>query len=83
MLDPALRERVDRVKAANRIEVVAAELGLSLKKKGRSLFFRCINPAHEDSDPSCSISTQKQGYHCFGGASFCPVCGGKKKYLRS
>ncbi len=66
MLDPVLRERVDRVKAANRIEAVAAELGLALKKKGRSLFFRCINPAHEDSDPSCSISVEKQGYHCFG-----------------
>lgn len=42
---------------------------IDISEKG---FFRCINPAHDDSTPSCSISGNMDGqiWHCFGcGAS--------------
>ena len=46
-------------------------LSFDIKRKGQ--LFSCINPEHEDSDPSCSISGKgnKEIFHCFG----CGVAG--------
>lgn len=53
-----IRNKVDIV------EVISHYLPLT--KKGKS--YKCVCPFHDDHDPSLSISSEKQIYHCF-------VCG--------
>lgn len=61
-----LREKIERVKEGVRIETVAANLGLSLKKVGRVYRTRCLVASHDDKDPSFTIDPGKQRYKCFG-----------------
>ena len=68
-VDPraALHDRIERVKAANRIEeVIAREAGVSLKRIGANLVWRCPFPDHEDSKPSFTVYLNKQSYYCYG-----------------
>ena len=68
-VDPraALHDRIERVKAANRIEeVIAREAGVSLKRIGANLVCRCPFPDHEDSKPSFTVYLNKQSYYCYG-----------------
>lgn len=39
--------------------------GITFMKKGSTEFFKCINPEHEDRNPSCSIMDDGKVFHCF------------------
>jgi DNA primase catalytic core len=41
--------------------------GIKITKRGNNEFFSCINPDHEDKDPSCSFVRGSDGsvFHCF------------------
>lgn len=58
------KEGIDRLKAANPLEVVLAERGIELRKKGRVLVARC--PFHEEKTASFTVTAAKGLYHCFG-----------------
>lgn len=40
-------------------------MGVKVVEKGSSKFFSCINPDHEDSNPSSSIFSNGEMFHCF------------------
>ncbi|HLD91320.1 MAG TPA: DnaB-like helicase C-terminal domain-containing protein [Patescibacteria group bacterium] len=48
----------------DKLEIYLSQMGIERNRN----FFTCINPDHEDSTPSCSISGKhnKQIFHCFG-----------------
>ena len=56
---PAGREQIERLKG--NIEDYLQRNGLPTKKR-----FRCLNPAHEDNDPSMSYYAKGKCCHCFG-----------------
>lgn len=55
------KERKDRAKSASRVEDVARDLGLDVKR-GKC---RCPSGTHEDKNPSFSVSSSKQIAKCF------------------
>jgi DNA primase catalytic core len=54
------------IKKANRLEAVASEFGVALKKQGKELIGRCPFGEHEDKHPSFSINPKKQLFYCHG-----------------
>ncbi len=58
------KEGIDRLKAANPLEVILADRGIELRKKGRVLLARC--PFHEEKMASFTVTPAKGLYHCFG-----------------
>jgi len=58
------KEGIDRLKAANPLEVILADLGIELRKKGRVLVARC--PFHDEKTASFTVTPAKGLYHCFG-----------------
>jgi len=58
------KEGIDRLKAANPLEVILADRGIELRKKGRVLVARC--PFHEEKTASFTVTPTKGLYHCFG-----------------
>ena len=58
------KEGIDRLKAANPLEVILADRGIELRKKGRVLVARC--PFHEEKTASFTVTPVKGLYHCFG-----------------
>ena len=58
------KEGIDRLKAANPLEVILADRGVELRKKGRVLVARC--PFHEEKTASFTVTPSKGLYHCFG-----------------
>ncbi len=58
------KEGIDRLKVANPLEVILAERGIELRKKGRVLVARC--PFHEEKTASFTVTASKGLYHCFG-----------------
>ena len=58
------KEGIDRLKAANPLEVILADRGIELRKKGRVLVARC--PFHEEKTASFTVTASKGLYHCFG-----------------
>ncbi len=58
------KEGIDRLKAANPLEVILAGRGIELRKKGRVLVARC--PFHEEKTASFTVTPSKGLYHCFG-----------------
>jgi len=54
------------IKAQVNIEQILEHYGLLQhgKRKGHELRLHC--PFHEDDEPSCTVHTQKNGFHCFG-----------------
>jgi len=60
------RKALDAVKAAARIEDVAAHYAdAKLLGNGR-LLARCVAPDHEDRTPSMTIYTESQRFRCWG-----------------
>ncbi|MDP9481346.1 MAG: CHC2 zinc finger domain-containing protein [Actinomycetota bacterium] len=60
------KKALEAVKAAVRIEQVAAEYGeFKLLGRGR-LLGRCVAPDHEDRTPSLTIFTEEGRFKCFG-----------------
>ena len=59
-------ETTRRIKKASRLEQVAAEFKVALKKQGKELVGRCPLPGHEDKHPSFSINPKKQLFFCHG-----------------
>ena len=55
---------IDRIRAANPLEVILADRGIELRKKGRVLVARC--PFHEEKTASFTVTASKGLYHCFG-----------------
>jgi DNA primase len=53
---------IDEIKATARIEDVVGDF-LTLKKKGAS--WVCTCPFHDDKNPSMTISSRLNIYHCF------------------
>jgi DNA primase len=49
-----------RIRKASRLEEIASELGVALKKRGKELVGRCPLPGHQDTDPSFNINPKKQ-----------------------
>jgi DNA primase catalytic core len=58
------KEGIDRLKAANPLDVILADRGIELQKKGRVLVARC--PFHEEKTASFTVTPSKGLYHCFG-----------------
>ena len=58
------KEGIDRLKAANPLEVMLSDRGIELRKKGRALVARC--PFHEEKTASFTVTPSKGLYHCFG-----------------
>ncbi len=58
------KEGIDRLKAANPLDVILADRGIELRKKGRVLVARC--PFHEEKTASFTVTPTKGLYHCFG-----------------
>jgi len=58
------KEGIDRLKAANPLEVILADRGIELRKKGRVVVARC--PFHEEKTASFTVTPAKGLYHCFG-----------------
>ncbi|MBP9944818.1 MAG: toprim domain-containing protein [Vicinamibacteria bacterium] len=58
------KEGIDRLKASNPLEVILADRGIELRKKGRVLVARC--PFHEEKTASFTVTPAKGLYHCFG-----------------
>jgi len=58
------KEGIDRLKAANPLEVILADRGIELRRKGRVLVARC--PFHEEKTASLTVTPSKGLYHCFG-----------------
>ncbi len=58
------KEGIDRLKAANPLEVILADRGIELRKKGRVLVARC--PFHEEKTASFTVTASKGLFHCFG-----------------
>ena len=58
------KEGIDRLKAANPLEVILADRGIELRKKGRVLVARC--PFHEEKTASFTVTPSKGLFHCFG-----------------
>ncbi len=61
-----LRKALEAVKAAVRIEDVAAEYTELKPRSAGRLEGRCVAPDHEDRSPSMSVYTQSGRIHCFG-----------------
>jgi DNA primase len=62
------KEGIERIKAASDLAALAAERGLTLRKKGKQLVAPC--PFHKEKTPSFTVTPAKGLYHCFGcGAS--------------
>jgi DNA primase len=61
-------EHIDRIKREIPIEELVREYGIELENRGKDLFGRC--PWHEDSDPSFSVTPEKNLWNCLAG------CGG-------
>ncbi len=61
-----LRKQIEAVKAAVRIERVAAEYGEFKLLGGGRLLGRCLAPDHEDRTPSMTVYTEDQHFHCYG-----------------
>ncbi len=60
------KKALEAVKAAVRIEDVAAEYGEFKPRSAGRLEGRCIAPDHEDRGPSMSVYTESGRFHCFG-----------------
>lgn len=58
------KEGIDRLKAANPLEVILADRGIELRKKGRVLVARC--PFHDEKTASFTVTASKGLFHCFG-----------------
>lgn len=58
------KEGIDRLKAANPLEVILADRGIELRKKGRVMVARC--PFHEEKTASFTVTPTKGLFHCFG-----------------
>ena len=58
------KEGIDRLKAANPLEVILADRRIELRKKGRVLVARC--PFHEEKTASFTVTPTKGLFHCFG-----------------
>ncbi|HSJ55997.1 MAG TPA: CHC2 zinc finger domain-containing protein [Anaerolineae bacterium] len=58
------REEIDRIKAAVRVEDVAARYVPSLRRVGERLVGLC--PFHDDTEPSLNIWPASQSWYCFG-----------------
>lgn len=69
------RDLIERVRAANPVEVVVGQY-VALHKQGRDWFGRC--PFHEDRTPSFSVSPHNQKWFCFG----CGVGGDVFKFVQ-
>jgi 5S rRNA maturation endonuclease (ribonuclease M5) len=63
------KEGIERLKAANELQAIVAERGISLKRKGRQLVASC--PFHKEKTASFNVSPTKGLFHCFG----CGVAG--------
>jgi DNA primase catalytic core len=63
------KEGIEALKAANPLDAVVTERGISLKRKGRVLVAPC--PFHEEKTPSFTVTPSKGLFHCFG----CGVAG--------
>jgi len=72
------KEGIERVKAANPLEVVIADRGIELKKKGRVVVGRC--PFHDEKTASFTVTPSKGLYHCFGCGAAGDVIGFVTKY---
>jgi DNA primase len=58
------RQEIERVKAAVRIEAVAARYVPSLRRVGERLVGLC--PFHDDTEPSLNVWPGSQSWYCFG-----------------
>ncbi|MBX7184946.1 MAG: toprim domain-containing protein [Vicinamibacteria bacterium] len=58
------KKGIDRLKAANPLEVILADRGIELRKKGRVLVAQC--PFHEEKTASFTVTPTKGLFHCFG-----------------
>jgi DNA primase len=58
------REQIDRIKRRVAIVAVVAERGLTLTRRGRTLFALC--PFHEERSASFAVSADRGLFHCFG-----------------
>jgi hypothetical protein len=61
--DPALRERIDRIKAELSIAKLIGRY-VKLQKSGNNLVGLC--PFHEDHNPSLTVFPETGTFHCFG-----------------
>ena len=62
------REQIESIKSRIDFVALAAERGLSLKRKGRQLYALC--PFHPEKTPSWTMNPERRVFHCFGcGAS--------------
>jgi len=58
------KEGIERIRSANPLAAVAAERGVELKRKGKSLVGLC--PFHREKTPSFSVTPDKGLFRCFG-----------------
>ena len=63
LLDPRLRERLDRLKAALPIEALISRYVI-LQRVGSHIVGLC--PFHDDRSPSLAVYPRSQSYYCFG-----------------
>ena len=68
--------KINEVRSANDIVDVISSY-IPLEKKGKNFFGVC--PFHDDSNPSMSVSKDKQIYKCFS----CGASGNVFKFIRS
>jgi DNA primase catalytic core len=60
------RETTRSIKKASKLEKVASDFKVALKKQGKELVGRCPFGEHEDKHPSFSINPKKQLFYCHG-----------------
>jgi DNA primase len=58
------REGIDEIKRRNDLAEVVTEHGITLRRRGRTLFGLC--PFHEEKTPSFGVSRESGLFHCFG-----------------
>lgn len=46
------------------VEALLAEKGIHCQDKGKDLLVRCLNPEHEDSNPSMRVDRERGLFHC-------------------
>lgn len=67
-----LKQRIDRIKQTVDLPNLLLQYGVNLKKQGSGYIARCINPMHEDKNPSMGVFRVKgESYHRVN----CPSCG--------
>lgn len=67
-----LKQRIERIKQTTDLPDLLLQYGVTLKKQGSGYIARCINPMHEDKNPSMGVYRVKDNnYYRVN----CPACG--------